>query len=183
MELKLALEKLNQLEKTNYALRHASSVQYVDGSTAAPKNSWRGRGEALGYLSALSYEAMVNPETGETLETILANKKKMYDMFLANMPQAKLVVCSGLPLPGRTQFWDATVRTNELLKAMCEETDRLYFMDATDAMLTDQGPEELKTSDGRYFNPAYYRMDRIHLNKKGHDVWTGLMKEMLEKIL
>ena len=77
MELKLALEKLNQLEKTNYALRHASSVLYVDGSTAAPKNSWRGRGEALGYLSALSYEAMVNPETGETLETILANRDQV----------------------------------------------------------------------------------------------------------
>ena len=121
--------------------------------------------------------------SGIPLETILANKKKMNDMFLENMPEAKLVVCSGLPLPGRTQFWDATVETNRLLQKMCEETDRLYFLDATNAMLTDQGPDKLKTSDGRYFNPAYYRMDKIHLNKAGHDVWTGLMKDMLKKIL
>ena len=113
---------------------------------------------------------------GIPLETILENKKKMYAMFLANMPEAQLIVCSGLPLPGRTQFWDATVKTNELLRQMCAETDRLHFMDASDAMLTDAGPENLRTSDGRYFNPAYYRMDKIHLNKKGHDVWTALMK-------
>lgn len=119
---------------------------------------------------------------GIPLETILANKKKMYAMFLEHMPQAKLVVCSGLPLPGRTQFWDATVETNALLEKMCQETDRLYFLDATDAMLTDHGPEELKTSDGRYFNEDLYRLDKIHLNKKGHDVWTGLMKEMLKKL-
>ena len=119
---------------------------------------------------------------GIALETILANKKKMYGMFLENMPDTQLIVCSGLPLPGRTQFWDATVKTNELLRQMCEETPRLHFMDASGVMLTDQGPEELRTLDGRYFNPAYFRMDRIHLNKKGHDAWTGLMKAKLEEL-
>lgn len=119
---------------------------------------------------------------GIPLETILQNKKKMYAMFLENMPQAQLVVCSGLPLPGRTQFWDATAETNALLEKMCSETDRLHFLNATDAMLTDNGPEELRTSDGRYFNPSYFRMDRIHLNKKGHDVWTALMKEKLAEL-
>lgn len=119
---------------------------------------------------------------GIPLETILQNKKKMYAMFLENMPQAQLVVCSGLPLPGRTQFWDATAETNALLKKMCGETDRLHFLDATDAMLTDHGPEDLRTSDGRYFNPSFFRMDRIHLNKKGHDVWTALMKAKLKEL-
>ena len=119
---------------------------------------------------------------GIPIETILENKRKMYALFLQNMPDTKLIVCSGLPLPGRTQFWDATVRTNELLKEMCAKTDRMYFMDATDEMLTQEGPEALRTSDGRYFNPALFRMDRIHLNKKGHDVWTEKMKEMLRKL-
>lgn len=119
---------------------------------------------------------------GIPLTTILANKRKMYAMFLENLPDAQLIVCSGLPLPGRTQYWDATVKTNELLRQMCEETDRLHFLDATDVMLTDRGPAELRTSDGRYFNRAYFRMDKIHLNKKGHDVWTALMKEKLAEL-
>ena len=65
---------------------------------------------------------------------------------------------------------------------MCEETDRLHFMSADDAMLTDHGPEKLRTRDGRYFNPELFRMDQIHLNKKGHDRWTALMKEKLREL-
>ena len=120
--------------------------------------------------------------SGIPLATILENKRKMYALFLENMPETRLIICSGLPLPGRTQFWDATVKTNELLKEMCQGTDRLYFLDATDQMLTSEGPAELRTSDGRYFNPELFRIDRIHLNKKGHDVWTAEMKKMLQKL-
>ena len=133
-----------------------------------------------------AYKKAIEKETNDkarwVLEQILENKRKMYGLFLKNMPGTKLIVCSGLPLPGRTQYWDATVKTNELLRKMCKETDRMVFMDATDVMLTSDGPEELRTSDGRCFNPALFRIDRIHLNKKGHDVWTAKMKETLREL-
>ena len=119
---------------------------------------------------------------GLALEQILQNKKEMYGLFLRKMPQARLVVLSGLPLPGRQQFWEDTVKINGLLKEMCAATKRLYFLDATDAMLCGEGPEEMRAFDGRYFCPEYYRFDGIHLNKKGHDVWTALMKRMLEEM-
>ncbi len=77
MELKTAVEKLKELQRALYAMRHTMSVLYVDGYTAAPKNSWQGRGEALGYLSELAYRQMVTPETGEVLETILADQKSV----------------------------------------------------------------------------------------------------------
>jgi len=122
---------------------------------------------------------------GMSLDEILANKKRMYSLYLENMPDTKLVVMSGLPLPNRQQFWADTVKTNDLLKKMCEETDRMYFMDATDSMLSATGPADMATptNDGRFFTPEYYRCDGIHLNKKGHDVWTSLMKAKLEDIL
>ncbi len=123
--------------------------------------------------------------SGLKLEQILQNKKEMYSLFLENMPGTKLVVMSGLPLPGRQEYWADTVKVNELLRGLCAETERMHFMDATDVMLSAEGPENMKTStgDGRYFTPAYYRMDQIHLNKKGHDVWTAKMKEILQEIL
>ena len=71
MTLTEAVEKLNGIEKALYALNHAQSVLYTDGDTVAPKNSWKGRGMALAYLGELVYRQMVNPETGEVLETIL----------------------------------------------------------------------------------------------------------------
>ncbi len=80
MELQTALKKLNETEKSQYALRHAMSILFVDGDTVAPKNSWKGRGKALGYLSELSYRQMVNEETGEVLSTILANRDSVTEM-------------------------------------------------------------------------------------------------------
>ena len=74
MTLNEAIEKLNELEKASYALNHAQSILYVDGDTVAPKNSWKGRGKALAYLGELTYRQLVNPETGEVLETILQHK-------------------------------------------------------------------------------------------------------------
>ena len=74
MTLETAIEKLKELEKAAYALQHAQSILYTDGDTVAPKNSWKGRGMALAYLGELMYKQMVNPETGEVLETILQHK-------------------------------------------------------------------------------------------------------------
>ena len=74
MTLETAIEKLKELEKAAYALQHAQSILYTDGDTVAPKNSWKGRGMALAYLGELMYRQMVNPETGEVLETILQHK-------------------------------------------------------------------------------------------------------------
>ena len=76
MTLNEAIEKLNEIEKASYALNHAQSVLYVDGDTVAPKNSWKGRGKALAYLGELTYRQLVNPETGEILETILQHKNE-----------------------------------------------------------------------------------------------------------
>ena len=74
MTLNEAIEKLNELEKASYALGHAQSILYTDGDTVAPKNSWKGRGKAMAYLSELTYKQLVNPETGEILDTILQHK-------------------------------------------------------------------------------------------------------------
>ncbi len=76
MTLNEAIAKLEELEKSTYALNHAQSILYVDGDTVAPKNSWKGRGMALAYLTELAYKQLVNPETGEMLETILQHKEE-----------------------------------------------------------------------------------------------------------
>ncbi len=119
---------------------------------------------------------------GLSLEEIKENKRKMYSLFLEKMPETRLVVMSGLPLPNRQQYWEDTVKVNSLLKEMCDSTERMYFMDATDVMMSDTGTEDMKAFDGRYFRRDYFRMDGIHLNKKGHDIWTAEMKKILKRI-
>ena len=89
MKLNEAIEKLNDLEKAAYALEHAQSILYTDGDTVAPKNSWKGRGMALAYLGELTYRQLVNPETGEVLETILSHKEEVSEKTFRQAEEMK----------------------------------------------------------------------------------------------
>ncbi|MBQ9325918.1 MAG: carboxypeptidase M32 [Clostridia bacterium] len=73
MTISEAREALKNYQKAMYGLGHAMSVLYVDGDTAAPKESWRGRGEAMGYLSSLIYDLTADPRNEEMLKTIRQN--------------------------------------------------------------------------------------------------------------
>ena len=119
---------------------------------------------------------------GIPLQTILENKKRMYSLFRENIPDAHLCVMSGLPLPGRKQYFEATMETNELLRKMCAEDPMMHFMDATPVMLSAEGTPEMQVGEGSFLTPLYFRMDRIHLNVEGHRVWTACMKQMLEDL-
>ncbi|MBQ3705303.1 MAG: carboxypeptidase M32 [Clostridia bacterium] len=76
MTLQQAIEKLNRTEKAIYALNHATCIVSTDGETAAPRESWRARGESLAYLSELLYQQTQNPELEEALQTILAHREE-----------------------------------------------------------------------------------------------------------
>ena len=71
MTLEQALLKLESLEEAQQAYNHAMGVLSLDGETAAPRNSAKGRGKTMGYLSGVTYQLMVNDEVKEALETIL----------------------------------------------------------------------------------------------------------------
>ncbi len=73
---------------------------------------------------------------------------------------------SGLPLPGRMNLWEATERTNTLLREMCEHTDRMYFMDATDCFMKESGEEAYRAYNGKYFCTEYYRQIKYISTKK-----------------
>lgn len=119
---------------------------------------------------------------GATMEECFANKEKMFGMFHEVLPDAKILVMAGLPLPGRAEYWDLTVEVNNFLKDYCDSRDYMYFVDGTDSILTAEGPEELATGDGRYFNPDIFIADQIHLTQEGHDLWTPYMKAQLEEL-
>ncbi len=134
MTLSEAVGKLNEIEKAAYAIGHAEAVLSVDGDTVAPKNSWKGRGRALAYLGELTYRQLVNPETGEVLETILAHKeetdeitfrraevmKETYD-DLHVLPMEEYVAWQELTNEAGAVWHDAKVRSDWALFSPCLE--------------------------------------------------------------
>ena len=77
MELKQALEQLEQLQKKMYAYNVASSAIYLDAVTVAPRDTAEGRGVALGILAGESHKLFSAPEVGELLNELYDRREEL----------------------------------------------------------------------------------------------------------
>ncbi|MGN0793063.1 MAG: carboxypeptidase M32 [Aristaeellaceae bacterium] len=77
MTLEQALARMQELQTAQHAYNHAMGVLSLDGETAAPSASARGRAETMGYLSGVTYQLLVNDEVKEALDTILASRDQV----------------------------------------------------------------------------------------------------------
>lgn len=68
-----AMKALDKLQQTNAAYNHAMGVLYLDATTAAPSDSWEGRGKTMEVLSGLQYDLVANPENGALLAYLESN--------------------------------------------------------------------------------------------------------------
>ena len=77
MTLEQALARMRELQSAQQAYNHAMGVLSLDGETAAPTASARGRAETMGYLSGVTYQLLVNDEVKEALQTVLDNREQV----------------------------------------------------------------------------------------------------------
>ena len=77
MDLTIALEKLDELQKKMYAYGAANSALYLDSVTVAPKDTSEGRGVAMGILAGEEHKLFASPETGELLDCLESNRDKL----------------------------------------------------------------------------------------------------------
>lgn len=109
----------------------------------------------------------------EKVASCMDNKKQMFAEIHDRLPDAKLVVMSGLLLPGRSEYRELTEEINKALEALCEETDYLWFVDAS-AM----------TWDGQRYAEELFIKDGIHLNHEGQLLWMrDYIRPMIETLV
>ena len=109
----------------------------------------------------------------EKVAACMDYKKQMFAEIHDQLPDAKLVVMSGLLLPGRSEYRELTEEVNKALETLCEETDYLWFADAS-AM----------TWDGKRYADELFVKDGIHLNHKGQLLWMrDYIRPMIEALV
>ena len=72
-----AKQALLTLQNTMAAYNHAMGVLYLDADTAAPADSWEGRGKTYAVLSQVTYDLSTNPQNGELYEYLLSHKEEL----------------------------------------------------------------------------------------------------------
>ena len=109
----------------------------------------------------------------EKVAACMDYKKQMFAEIHDQLPDAKLVVMSSLLLPGRSEYRELTEEINKALAALCEETDYLWFVDAS-AM----------TWDGQRYAEELFIKDGIHLNHEEQVLWMrNYIRPMIEALI
>lgn len=103
--------------------------------------------------------------------------KRLFKYFVkqirARQPDVPFLWVEITPTQSRWAHWKDIQCVNEKIKAYCERTNNLYFVETAAAFLDDQG------------NPRteLFVEDQLHLNPKGYAVWSSIIKKEIEKRL
>ena len=68
-----AVAALKKHQATMAAYNHALGVLYLDATTAAPSDTWEGRGRTMEIMSEITYKLSTDPENEELLSYLEAN--------------------------------------------------------------------------------------------------------------
>lgn len=77
--VKQAVEALKALQRKQSAYDHAIGVLNLDATTAAPSDTWEGRGKTIEVLSQASYDLLTDPENGELFAYLEENAASLDD--------------------------------------------------------------------------------------------------------
>lgn len=84
----------------------------------------------------------------------------------AMWPEVEVMYIAIKPSIARWSNWEAMKRANEIVRGYCERTDGATFLDIATPMLGADGSPD----------PALFASDGLHLNAKGYEVWTGVVR-------
>ena len=74
------------------------------------------------------------------------------------------------PTPSRWEVYPKAAKANRLIRDWSEESEDLYFISTSASFMT---PEHLPDS-------SYFREDMLHLNRKGYELWSGIILSALD---
>ena len=108
---------------------------------------------------------------GFTPAEVLDNFKKLTADIRQNLPEAEVYFISIKPSVLRWEMWPTMQETNQIIQNYIAEHGYLHYFDAASTMLDDTG----------VVKKDIFIEDNLHMNAKGYEGWTELMKPELEE--
>jgi lysophospholipase L1-like esterase len=91
---------------------------------------------------------------------------KIKDQIESRYPQATIHGMTIKPSPAREPMLDKIKEANQLLKKAVTEGDKVRQINIFDPMLNDEGKA----------NADLFMADQLHMNRKGYDIWTQVVR-------
>jgi hypothetical protein len=99
--------------------------------------------------------------------------KEVVNTVRVKYPAKPIFQIAVTPNGSRWKVWPEVQKLNAAMKAYCDKTDNLYFIDSTAPYLNEAGlPRD-----------ELFIKDRLHQNQAGYDLWAVEIKRELDKVL
>ena len=107
---------------------------------------------------------------GKNARRVFDDYKKFVKLVHARMPGTRIIYVGIKPSGSRWSLWPVMNEANMMIKDFSGKDGRLFYFDSATPLMG---------SDGKPDN-AFFLEDRLHLNDKGYEVWTKLLRPIIE---
>ncbi len=107
----------------------------------------------------------------KTAKETVEDFKIFQNKVRTNLPNVPIFVIGIKPTPAREYIEEEELEYNKLIADLAAEDELLSYIDIWEAMLSDEG-ERI---------PELFVEDGLHINAKGYEIWTKLVRENLKQ--
>ena len=129
------------------------------------------------YQPAMIIGFIANDIKGDPADESPAKVKRLFKFFLKQIrkqnPETPFLWVEITPTKSRWAQWKDIQKVNQKIKAYCDKTPNLYFVETADAFLTKEG---LPRTD-------LFVVDQLHLNPQGYALWSSIIRKQIESRL
>ena len=110
---------------------------------------------------------------GESPKQVVDDYKAFTKLVHQTLPGTRIIFISIKPSGSRWSLWPVMNRANRMIKDFSEKDRRLFYFDAATPLLNSEGKPNLEL----------FLDDQLHLNSKGYEIWTRLLRPIVKTAL
>ncbi len=110
---------------------------------------------------------------GKSARRVFDDYKKFTKLVHVKLPGTRIIYVGIKPSRSRWSLWPVMNEANMMIKDFSGKDGRLFYFDSATPLLD---------SDGKP-NSAFFLKDQLHLNDKGYEVWTRLIRPFINEAL
>ena len=119
----------------------------------------------------LVYEGDNDLASGESPESVFEDFKIFTEKVKTQLPNTKVGFCSIRPSLARVNILEKQKQANKLIQNYCQANANFYYIDIQ---------KEFYSKNGELM-PDIFVSDKLHMNKKGYEIWAKATRKFLKK--
>lgn len=119
----------------------------------------------------LVYEGDNDLNAGENPDSVIREFKEFVQMVKTKLPNTQIGFCSIRPSLARTAILQKQRTVNQAIKKFCRRHKKVYFVDIQ---------KDFYLPNGKMMTDIFVA-DKLHLNKKGYEIWANATRKFLHK--